>query len=87
MLVISDHLPWASDDHLFLLQEKINSYLGFIANGELAKIRPDAISKFLEIRVVCKYSPDEEGDIFLGGAKKALEDFGVALTIVDGAKH
>ena len=36
LLVISDHLEWDEDnEHLFMLQEKINRYLNFIASGEL----------------------------------------------------
>lgn len=80
VLVIADHLPWTSDDHLLLLQEKINSYLGFIENGELAKLMPDAISRFLEIRITCQYPPDEGGISFLEDVKQSLERFGIALT-------
>lgn len=34
-LIITDHLEWTSpvQEHLFLLQEKINSYLRFLEGG------------------------------------------------------
>ena len=36
VLTISDHLPWDMKmEHIFILQEKINSYLGAIETGEL----------------------------------------------------
>lgn len=45
-LSISDHLDWNQEScHLFLLQEKINSYLRFIENDELINACPDAAGK------------------------------------------
>jgi hypothetical protein len=36
ILTISDHLEWSEDnEHLLILQTKINTYLGSIESGEL----------------------------------------------------
>ncbi|HGG9734529.1 TPA: DUF6572 domain-containing protein, partial [Neisseria meningitidis] len=34
ILTISDHLKW-DNEHLFLLQEKINSYIQYIESGQI----------------------------------------------------
>ncbi|HGP7195337.1 TPA: DUF6572 domain-containing protein, partial [Neisseria meningitidis] len=34
ILTISDHLKW-DNEHLFLLQEKINSYIQYIGSGQI----------------------------------------------------
>ncbi|MGO8134287.1 DUF6572 domain-containing protein, partial [Rhizobium ruizarguesonis] len=36
VLTITDHLEWKGSDseHLLLLQEKLNTYLGFVESGE-----------------------------------------------------
>jgi len=34
ILTISDHLPWLADnEHLLILQDKINDYLAFLESG------------------------------------------------------
>ena len=41
VLTISAHLEW-DDGHLFLLQEKINTYLAFLESGEVFETYPDS---------------------------------------------
>jgi len=60
VLTISDHLEWDSEnEHLLLLQEKINAYLGTIESGEIYESYPSAVDKEFEISVAVKYSPDK----------------------------
>jgi hypothetical protein len=33
VLTITDHLPWDSDEHVLLLQDKLNRYLAFVESG------------------------------------------------------
>ena len=43
VLTISDHLEWDDrNEHLLILQEKINRYIGFIETGELREKYPGA---------------------------------------------
>ena len=65
-LSVSDHLPWneATKDHLFKLQEKINSYLAFIESGELLKEFPKYEGKPIVIEVVGKYPLNSEAEHF-----------------------
>lgn len=76
-LAISDHLEWGSgDDHLFLLQKKINSYLSYIESGEILEKIPNASERRTVIQLHSKFEPDEEGLIFLSKAKRIIEEAG-----------
>ncbi|HEV7699602.1 MAG TPA: DUF6572 domain-containing protein [Pyrinomonadaceae bacterium] len=78
-LTISDHLKWGTDDHLFLSQEKLNSYLRFIESGEICDEYPKAIGQEIAISVVCKFPPDAAGIDFLNSAKTTIEHAGFVL--------
>lgn len=64
-LTITDHLQWNSNEHLWLLQEKINAYLRFVESGEIFKTYPDAKNRKIVIDVRCKYRPDQSALNFL----------------------
>jgi hypothetical protein len=66
ILGVSDHLPWADDnEHLLMLQDKLNDYLSYIESGEMYESFPKAAGKEIEIRVVHKFAPNSEGEKFL----------------------
>jgi hypothetical protein len=44
-LTITDHLAWGDDQHLLLLQQKLNTYLAFIESGEIHATYPAAKDK------------------------------------------
>jgi hypothetical protein len=65
-LTISDHFEWNEDDeHLLLLQNKINSYLEVIESKQIFEIYPDANDKEIVIQAYLKYPPNQEGKLFL----------------------
>ncbi|MDF3084874.1 DUF6572 domain-containing protein [Burkholderia sola] len=76
-LGISDHLEWSKNenDHLILLQEKINTYLSFIETGQLYDEFPNARECKCEIQLLSKY-PLSAG---------AIEFFEKARTVIRGA--
>jgi hypothetical protein len=80
-LIISDHLPWddSTKDHLMMLQEKINEYVGFIESGAIHEARPDLINKRLIIKVIAKYALSREAGAFFNQAKEFLENEGFIL--------
>jgi len=46
VLTISDHLEWDDEnEHLLILQDKINSYVDFIESGQMAESYPDKVDK------------------------------------------
>lgn len=80
VLTISDHLEWNDEnEHLLLLQEKINSYLDFIENGQLAERYPDKADKKIMIQVVFKYYPNKTAEEFLAIVKRFLSEKGNAF--------
>ncbi len=78
ILTIVDHLPWDDgNEHLLTLQKKINSYLEFIQNGQLADEYPTAKPGVdVEISVVFIHSPTDEAVQFLERARETIETGG-----------
>ncbi|WP_086004923.1 DUF6572 domain-containing protein [Ralstonia solanacearum] len=79
---ISDHLAWGgnSEEHLLLLQEKINCYLRFIESGEIYNSFPSAEGKVPVIEVIAKFEmTDGRAKDFLFAAKSVLADSGIEL--------
>jgi hypothetical protein len=73
VLTISDHLEWdENNDHVIILQNKINAYLEIIENGELFKNYPDAIDKKIQISIAFKFKPIKIGIEFLKKVKVVL---------------
>ena len=66
VLTIADHLPWdEANEHLLILQSKINSYLVFIEGGQLASEYPNAKPGApVQIRVACLNKPSPDGNYF-----------------------
>ncbi|MGB5408415.1 MAG: DUF6572 domain-containing protein, partial [Thiogranum sp.] len=75
VLTISNHLEW-NDEHLMLLQEKLNSYLSFIESGEINETYPAAKDSRIKINVICKYAPTPEAASFLSKCKDLIAKLG-----------
>jgi hypothetical protein len=77
-LCLTDHLAWTGVqkvdyEHLYLLQEKINSYLAFIESGEIYTAYPKAKGRTLIIQVIGKYDMNSIAqDFFDLAQQKAL---------------
>jgi hypothetical protein len=80
-LIITDHLEWTSvvQEHLLLLQEKINSYLRFLEGGELEQHYPDAKGCKQEIEIAMKYEPSPDALHFIGQAREIVQGAGFDL--------
>jgi len=77
-LTISDHLNWnETNEHLIILQDKINSYLDFIENEQLYEVYPYSINKQIIISVVFKHNPNEIAKDFLQSCKETIESINV----------
>lgn len=83
ILLISDHLSWDKDieDHLYLLQEKINSYLRFYESGELLANFANAEGKNVIIEVHTKYKPSKKAKEFFSAVKSVLHEADVGLFV------
>ena len=78
VLTITDHLEWEDDDnnHIYLLQEKINGYLTAIQSGQIHKHYPSTIDKQMVISVAMKYAPNDTGLVFLSKVNEVLTNAG-----------
>lgn len=83
VLTISDHLPWDEEnEHLLILQDKINAYLTFIENGELIENYPDAKGCDILINIITKFLPNETAELFLKRTREVLEESGYKLKLM-----
>nr|WP_147376855.1 DUF6572 domain-containing protein [Noviherbaspirillum saxi] len=56
-MTIIDSLDWDNvSDHLYLLQEKLNAYLGFIESGELASAYPGSAGRKCRIDLILRFT-------------------------------
>lgn len=77
VLTISDHLKWDdNNEHLLILQEKINSYLDFLKNGQIHESYPSAVDKKIMIQIVFKYQPNKIAEDFLEKAGETVKGIG-----------
>jgi hypothetical protein len=67
--------------HLELLQDKINTYLHFVEDGQLVQTRPDLKDVPLVIRVDAKYPPSEEASKFYRLAGPIVAEAGASLEL------
>lgn len=59
VLAMYEGRPWSGEDwQLFQLQEKLNAYISFILDGELAEGFPDLAGKPVEIQLRSIHEPD-----------------------------
>ncbi len=77
LLSISDHLEWdCENEHLLILQDKINAYLRSIESGDLLNQYPNAKGRKIRIGILAKYKPNSEAYIFIESVKEILESAG-----------
>jgi len=83
VLTISDHLVWdASNNHLLILQEKLNAYLSFIESGELLETYPDARGRDVLISIQMKFAPVGDAIEFLNRTKTTLNNAGYGFRYI-----
>jgi hypothetical protein len=83
-LLISDHLDWGENEgeHLLVLQDKLNTYLGFVESGQLYAKYPRAIGKKIIFYVMGKFPLSEEASKFYRLAGNAVQNAGFSLQFV-----
>lgn len=73
VLTISDHLNWDVENHLELLESKLNSYIDILETGNIYEVYPDAKGKDIAVEVAFKYPPNKEGEDFLNSVSQIFE--------------
>jgi hypothetical protein len=83
-LVITDHLDWDDNEsHSRLLQDKINTYIGFVESDQLLRTRHPPIppNPKVEIVLVAQQQPGPEGMVFLEQVKEFLARIGIGFSL------
>lgn len=79
-LAIIDEQNWEEEEqHLLLLQEKINFYLSFLESGEVYSSYPKAEGREFEIKVFAQYEPTPLGYEFLEHVSGVIEGAGFSF--------
>lgn len=79
-LAIIDSTDWQDEQqHLILLQEKINIYLSFIESGEIYESYPDAKDRDIEIKIYFKHNITNNCEQFLSKAADVIKRAGFVL--------
>ena len=77
VLTISDHLVWGDDEHLYMLQEKINKYIDFIESGDIYEKYEQAVGKKFVIELIYRFDPFVSDLKFLDKIKNFLSGIGI----------
>ena len=85
-LIVSDHLEWVGgkpdDEHLWHLQEKINSYLKYIESGQLDADYPDQAGNKVDMQVYGKFDRPPAAVAFYHQMKEILAQASYQLEFV-----
>ena len=77
VLTISDHLEWDdNNEHLLILQDKINSYFDVLESGQIYDSYPSAIGKKIMIQIVFKFLPNKTGEEFIRRVEEFIKENG-----------
>jgi len=81
-LVMVEPRPWnGSELQLFQLQEKLNAYVSFALDGEMAEAYPHLADKALRLELECATAPDETVLHFLGMVREQIAFQGITLEV------
>jgi hypothetical protein len=82
VLVIRHDVPWdGSAAQLYLLQEKLNAYLSFALDGEMAAAYPAFAQRPLGVRIDCATPPDPRTLHLLGHVRRQLQFQDIELEV------
>lgn len=82
VLVMVEGREWdGSDERIFELQEKINSYATFACDGQLIARHPDLAGKSVRLELRCIKPPDSKTTAFLDLVSEKLKEAGLGFTV------
>lgn len=84
VLIMTESRPWdGSARRLFQLQEKINAYLSFALDGEMAESYPQFAGRPILLRLDCAEPLDRRTTQFIGAVRQqiAFQDIGFEIRI------
>jgi hypothetical protein len=88
VLVMNEPNEWdGSDDQLLSLQERFNTYVSFLLDGEMAEAHPELVRKSMRIELRCAHMPDNRALELLGHIhdQLALQEIKMEVVVKDTA--
>ena len=84
ILLVADHLPWPGDErgkleHVWMLQEKLNTYIQYVESGDLFLEFPNARDRRVVIVVGHKYQIPQDMEQLIKKMGALLADAGIDL--------
>jgi hypothetical protein len=81
-LIMHEPRAWTgSDEQLFQLQEKINTYLAFALDGEMAETYPAFVGKTVRLQLDCAEPPGARTLEFIGMVRDQIAFQGIKFEI------
>ncbi|MEQ1862941.1 MAG: DUF6572 domain-containing protein [Chthoniobacteraceae bacterium] len=81
-LVMFEPRAWdGGEEQLFQLQEKMNAYLGFALDGEMAEAHPELAGKPLRVVLRCTDAPPADAVEFLAHVREQIALQGIDLEV------
>jgi hypothetical protein len=81
-LIMQESRPWdGSDGRLFQLQEKINAYLAFALDGEMAESYPSLVGKAVRLQLDCATGPDHRTQQFIEVVREQIAFQGINFVV------
>jgi hypothetical protein len=81
-LIMLEPRPWDGTElRLFQLQEKINAYLSFVLDGEMAEAYPEFEGKKIRLQLDCTTMPDNDVVGFLSMVREQIAFQGINLEV------
>ena len=85
VLVMNEPEPWdGTDEQLLTLQERLNAYVSFLLDGEMAEAHPELAGKSTRIELRCAHMPDSRALELLGLIHDQLAFQDIKLEVVVG---
>jgi hypothetical protein len=81
VLVAVEDRRWGDPSNLVQLQQKMEFYLAFALDGELATKFPETHDKRVRVRLECAFAPPAEVRAVLARLERGLRDCGVGFEV------
>ena len=83
VLVMNEPNAWdSSDEQLLTLQERFNTYVSFLLDGEMAEAHPELVGKPTRIELRCAHMPETRALELLGHIHDQLAFQEIRLEVV-----
>jgi len=81
LIMVQDRAWDGLAEHLYELQQKVNSYLSFALDGELRKKYPDSADRSAPLQLECDKSRDPTTDKFIGQLRGVTGKYGIEFIV------